>query len=58
MDNGIPVPKQIEQELSQTRLFTYDRFLMIESDPKIEKRVKQKVMKITDVVQKEITAFF
>ena len=36
MGKGLPIPKQIEAELSKTRLFTYDHFLMVESDPSIE----------------------
>ena len=45
---GLSLPKQIESELSKTRLFTYDHFLMIESDPSIEKRVTMKVLKMTE----------
>lgn len=33
---GLPIPSEIETELAQTRMFTYDHFLMIESDPRIE----------------------
>lgn len=54
---GLPIPKQIESELSRTRLFTYDHFLMVESDPSIEKRVTEKLHMITDTLQKELEAF-
>jgi len=30
---GLPIPHHISQELSKTRVFNYDHFLMIESDP-------------------------
>ena len=36
--HGLPIPKQFKGELSKTRLFTYDHFLMIESDPRIVQR--------------------
>lgn len=50
MGRGLPIPKQIEAELSKTRLFTYDHFLMVESDPSIEKRVTEKLLKITETL--------
>ena len=54
---GLPVPKQVEQDLSMTRLFTYDHFLMIESDPRIETTLRQKVNQITEVLQTELLKF-
>jgi hypothetical protein len=36
---GLPIPHHISQELSKTRVFNYDHFLMIESDPQIENRI-------------------
>ena len=57
MGKGLPIPKQIEAELSKTRLFTYDHFLMVESDPSIEKRVTEKLLMITDTLQKDLEAF-
>lgn len=57
MGRGLPIPKQIEAELSKTRLFTYDHFLMVESDPSIEKRVTEKLLKITETLQKDFEAF-
>ena len=41
---GLPIPKRINSVVSKTRLFTYDHFLMVETDPRIEKKVTQKVI--------------
>lgn len=55
---GIPVPRQVEQDLSQTRLFSYYKFLMVESDPRIERTVRDKVFELTDELQKEMMSYF
>lgn len=54
---GLPIPKEIEAELSKTRLFTYDHFLMIESDPRIERRVTEKVLTLITNIEKEMIAY-
>jgi hypothetical protein len=38
---GLPIPGPIAGELTMTRVFNYDHFLMIESDPQIENRVSK-----------------
>jgi len=48
----------MEQDLRQTRLFTYDHFLMVESDPRIEQKIREKVMKLKHQLQMELIAFF
>jgi len=57
MGKGLPVPRQVQQDLSQTRLFTYYRFLMVESDPRLERTVRDKVLEFSDEIQKEMLAF-
>ena len=54
---GLPIPKSVGAELSKTRMFTYDNFLMIESDPKIEKRVTEKVMDLSYMLTKDMSFF-
>ena len=39
----LPLPRGIRDDLSKTRLFTYDRFILIESDPQVQKRFQEKV---------------
>ena len=36
---GLPIPRHISQEISKTRVFNYDHFIMVESDPQIEARL-------------------
>ena len=55
--HGLPIPKQFKGELSKTRLFTYDHFLMIESDPRIEKRVTEKEVKVGSLIRRELFKF-
>jgi len=54
---GLPVPKQFAGELSKTRLFSYDHFLMIETDPKVEKLVTEKVVKVREIFKRELNNF-
>ena len=54
---GLPIPKSIGAELSKTRMFTYDSFLMIESDPRIEKRVTEKVINLSETLTKDLLDF-
>ena len=54
---GLPIPSEIETELAQTRMFTYDHFLMIESDPRFEQRVTEKVLTITEHMQAELRRY-
>ena len=53
---GLPVPKHVEQEFGHTRLFTYDEFLMVETDPHIEKTIREYVVNVSDRLQKEVIA--
>ena len=53
LGKSLPVPRQV-QDLASTRLFTYYKFLMIESDPRIERTVRDKVFELTDELQKEL----
>lgn len=41
---GLPIPGSLKNELSHTRMFSYDHFLMVESDPQIQDRVKQRII--------------
>ena len=50
----MPVPRLVMQDLSKIRLFTYYRFVMIEADPRLERTVRDKVLQITDELQKEL----
>lgn len=52
---GIPIPHHISQELSKTRVFTYDHFLMIESDPQIESRIVELADEAKDNLEKLIS---
>ena len=54
MGKGLPVPRLVMQDLSKIRLFTYYRFVMIEADPRLERTVRDKVLQITDELQKEL----
>ena len=47
---GLPVPGTLSKTFKKTRMFVYDGFLMIESDPQLEKAIEE-------VVQAEIEAF-
>lgn len=44
---GFSVPKQFEGSFAQTRVFTYNHFIMIETDPRIEKIITEKAEKVT-----------
>ena len=54
----LPIPARQSRELSQTRLFTYDHFLMVESDPQITTRVRAKALKMTNHIEQKINNFF
>jgi len=51
---GLPVPKPFNSELSKTRLFTYDKFLLIESDPQISNRVTKSAGTISSRIQEDL----
>ena len=54
----LPIPSKQKQELSQTKLFTYDHFIMVESDPQITTRVREKALKMTNQIERKINDFF
>ena len=54
----LPVPAKQSQELSQTKLFTYDHFIMVESDPQFTTRVREKALKVTNQIERKINDYF
>jgi len=52
---GLPIPHHISQDLSKTRVFNYDHFLMVESDPKIESRIVELAGEAKDYLEKFIS---
>ena len=57
MGKGLPVPRLVQQDLAQTRLFTYYRFVMVESNPRLQRTVRDKVLEITEELQKEMLSY-
>ena len=50
---GIPVPKPFKNEFAKSRLYTYERFLLIESDPDVMTRVSTQVNTLAHIIQED-----
>lgn len=45
---GVPMPQQLTSTLSKTRLFTYNKFILVESDPQLEMKLKATISSLAD----------
>lgn len=51
----LPLPRVLTNKLSRSRLFIYDKFIMVESDPNVDDLVRIGIEKATEELQKSIT---
>lgn len=47
----LPLPRGLQQDLSLTRMYTYDHFILIESDPQIQQKVEERVSDLVNSLQ-------
>ena len=48
----LPLPRTLQQDLSQTRMYTYDSFIMIESNPQVQQKLEEKVNDVAENMQR------
>ena len=54
----LPIPGKYTKELSNSRLFVYDHFILIESTPNITPKVRNEAMQIANQFEQKFNDIF